>query len=83
MTPLGMLDTLDAALADARERRLRGHDVALRTYGPKHVLGVTGEAVDGDDGRRVVLFTVRQVRRMRKTLLGALREEAQDPSLPL
>ena len=78
--PLGpgeMLDVLDAAIAEAKAKRLRKRDPAIILRGPVTVLGCTGEYVGADEQGRAYSFTLRQCEVMRDVILAAAREDAR------
>lgn len=85
-----MLNHLDAALENAKQRRYRSRERAMHIVvapekpEPAALLGCVGHVAQTlDDGHLLVTFTTKQVRAMRRYVANALAEEARNPSPPL
>lgn len=81
MTPVEMLDELDAALSRAEAKRLRKRDPAIILRGRATTLGITGLYVGEDEHGRAFSYTVEQCRLMREIILEAAREDARAAGL--
>lgn len=76
MSPVEMIDALDAAIARAESGRARKRDVALTLVGRATVLGCRGRHLsDRADGTAVYGFTLAQCRAMLDTITAAIRED--------
>lgn len=71
-----MLAEIDGALAHAKATRAKRRAPVLHLNAPQ-VLGVTGRAIEVDDGPPIYGYTARQARRIRDRILAAIRAEIE------